>query len=329
VLSPRQGAPLGPPLRRHYPTHCELVRKSAAYRERERAELIDPTHVRLREGHDRVELLPTAPRDDHPLLDNMIEGERRFSVCDQGRVHTNVTNLPRQFRRFVRLGGCELVSCDVATSQPLILGLIVPGIGAAHKQEGRGGQEERTGEVGGTKPIRAHCSGLSLSEFRADCLRGVVYDRIAQATGYTRDEVKPMFLAVIYGHPDDMATKVGLAIRSLYPGVYNAAQSLTQVHGVGWLPRAMQRAESGVMIGRVAGRLIHEFPAVPLLTLHDSLLVPVAYAEPAAAVIRQESAAVFGVEPQVKLSDFTAPQEPRQSRRGRPRPQPGESAYSA
>ena len=52
-----------------------------------------------------------------------------------------------------------------------------------------------------------------------------MYDVIAKQTGLSREDVKPMFLAVIYGHPRDMHTKVGEAIRAAYPAVFDARRT--------------------------------------------------------------------------------------------------------
>jgi hypothetical protein len=302
----------GAPIRPHHVTHCELLRKANVFHQREREAITDPVHRALRHWHDQVDVLLTAPQGEHPLLDRLINGERRFKVCDQGRVHTNVANLPRQYRQFLRVNGRELVSCDISTSQPLLLGVLL------RKSRADGGRE---GEHTRTLPeaVFNPSSNSSLNVFLADCLNGTVYDRIVSATGYSRDDVKSMFLAVIYGHPDHMNTKVGLAIRDLYPDVFNAVVELNHELGHGGLPCLMQQQESRVMIGRVAARLLRENPSMPLLTVHDSVLVPEEFASAATKVIREEWQTEFGVVPNVKTSEFMAPQEPRPKQRRRRR----------
>jgi hypothetical protein len=245
----------------------------------------------------------------------MLDGDRRFSVCEQGRVHTNVANLPRQYRRFIRLGGCELASVDVSTSQPLLLALLIArggitqtGVAAMHKY--------CWGRAGGG-PSTLPPTSPSASAFLRDCLAGGVYDRISDHTGYSRGDVKPLFLAVVYGEPRHMGTKVGDAIRELYPDVFDAVVEANFRLGHGGLPRLMQAMESRVMIGRGAARLLRERPRMPLLTVHDCVLVPPECVADAAAVIAEEWDAEFGVRPRTKRSDFTAPQEPRSRQRHR------------
>ena len=132
------------PVRPHPLTHMELLRKMAIAYQQERQSVTDPTHLALRAWNDQVEVLPQAPKDEHPFLDKMIRGEPRFTDCSQGRVHTNVTNLPAQYRQYLRLVGRELDAVDICTSQPLILGLLLTGRTRYHGKRGRRGEGEDT-----------------------------------------------------------------------------------------------------------------------------------------------------------------------------------------
>lgn len=303
------------PIRPRPITHPELLRKMESDDLAERATITNPVHRMLRYWHDRVEVLPNAPYGEHPLFDRLIDGERRFTVCDQGRLQTNVANLPRQYRQFIRVGGAPLDSIDVATSQPLLLGLLLTGRARTGQAIGTRGSRRERGADRGTEALCAHYSNPDLIEYLADCRSGEVYDRLAAETGYARDDVKPLFLAVVYGHPGHMYTKVGLAIQAVYPTVFDAVTELNFQFGHGGLPRQMQTVESRVMIGRVAARLLREAPRVPVLTVHDCILVPPGHSDRAERAIREEWIAEFGVAPRTKFSQFTAPQAPRVHRR--------------
>ncbi|HYH69015.1 MAG TPA: hypothetical protein VD866_30250 [Urbifossiella sp.] len=290
----------GAKIRPHPLTHPELLRKVSMAYQQERAGVTAPVHIALRGWHDRVEVLPAAPHGEHPLLDRLIEGERRFTVCAQGRVHTNCANLPRQYRQYIRLDGRELESLDIVNSQQLLMAVLLK-----RREEERSRSREAVCDP---------CSDASKNDYLRDCLDGSVYDRLAALTGRTRDDVKSMFLAVIYGHPADMHTRVGEAVRRLYPGVFDAVVDLNYRLGHGGLPRMMQAMESGVMIRRVAARLLREWPGMPLLTVHDSILAPAEYSDHVLRVIEEEWLDEFGVVPLTKTSTFTSPQEARKKR---------------
>ena len=309
-------------------THRELLRKIMIARAAERDEITHPVHIGLRKWHDQVVVVPGAPTGEvgHPLLDRMIEGERRFTVCKQGRVHTNIANLPGSCRQYIRLDGQELASVDISTSQPLILGLYLtgrtgsfrsrershPSPESARSHPGRRMARQSRSEEG-TIPSLSTSSDHSLNVYLQDCLGGEVYDKIAAVTGYTRNEVKPLFLAVIYGDPQNMHTKVGEAICELYPAVFDAVIDLAYTLGHGGLPRLMQRIESDIMILGVAARLMSEEPHMPLLTVHDSIVVPPVYVVLAQRAIAEQWQAEFGLKPRTKVTMFTASQEPRTS----------------
>jgi hypothetical protein len=300
----------------------ELLRKVVAADGRARELVTDPLYLKLRDWHDRVELLPSAALDPHTLLARMAAGERRFTVCLQGRIHTNVANLPRQCRRHLRLAGRELESVDVATCQPLLLAIFLRGVAFGEAEGWSRRRRVREEAVASPKPLCQGYSDGGLSIFERDCLEGTVYGRLENQTDYalTREEVKRMFLAVVYGHPADARTRVGLAIERLYPAAFDAVRQTNRRHGVGYLPRRLQAVESGVMIRGVAARILEERPGMPLLTLHDAVVVPKGEAGYAAKVVGQEWLRAFGLSPTLKTSGFTDPQEPSKSKpRKRPK----------
>ena len=51
-------------------------------------------------------------------------GSRNFSVDAYGRVHTSVTNLPKELRCCLTMDGQHLAGLDLANSQPLICGIV-------------------------------------------------------------------------------------------------------------------------------------------------------------------------------------------------------------
>lgn len=114
----------------------ELLRRLARDRAARDVELDAPVHRHLKGWHDRLTVTENYPVVSLPLQ-ALADGERRFEPCRQGRLHTNLTNLARGFRRFVRLDGVEepLWAVDIKTSQPLLLGLVLQDLDRVEQDE--------------------------------------------------------------------------------------------------------------------------------------------------------------------------------------------------
>ena len=69
-----------------------------------------------------------------------------------------------------------------------------------------------------------------------------------------------------------MPTKLtGRALQRLFPGLFARLQAAAAAGGPrGHLARAMQRMESGVVIGGAAATLAGSHPVVPFVTIHDA-----------------------------------------------------------
>jgi len=298
-------------------THPELIRKLEDYVQRERDELKDPVHRKLRDWHDRIEVMSHAPYGQNPLLDVMIQGERRLKPCPQGRVHSNVSNLPAQYRQFLRIDGQPLEVVDVATAQPLLMGHLLEGLAERAEQARWRRKKEEEGREKSRRVLLANSSDSDLRMYVSDCLSATLYENLVDDTGYPREVVKGLLLAVMYGHPNDMCTKVGLAFKARYPAVFAAVAQLNLEWGHGSLPREMQRLESTVMIDRVVRRLIREQPRVPLVTIYDGIMAPPGNGDWIEQVIAEEWKALFGHVPRLKRSMFTDEQPARVHRRRR------------
>jgi hypothetical protein len=293
----------------HELRHPELVARIISYRERERAKIANPVHVALRRWVGRLEVLPDAPAGC-PALDHIAAGDCWFSVCGQGRVHSPATNLDRKYRPFVRLAGRELVSVDVSAAQPLLLAAalaepspVFPGPGREDRHAPRGSE----GRARKAKPIVVQDSsgGANDDGFFRDARTGVLYDRLAAVWRISRDEAKLAYMVLVYGFPRRFNRDRQREFADLYPATWAKLASLALGEPDGEVARMVQRAESGLMIGRVAARFMREFRTAPVLTCHDALLVPPEFAPAAETIIGNEWERVYGYRPRIKVSPWT------------------------
>ena len=77
-----------------------------------------PLAMSLLSGHDRFELLKIP-------VEQIAYKEMEFGSCRYGRVHSSLTRCSSQIRPALHVSGENLISLDVANSQPLFLSLLV------------------------------------------------------------------------------------------------------------------------------------------------------------------------------------------------------------
>jgi len=66
-------------------------------------------------------------------VEQIWRGELRFTVDKYGRIHTNLTNLPRTLRPYLSVEGGRLANVDVGESQPLFFGIALASAGASRQ----------------------------------------------------------------------------------------------------------------------------------------------------------------------------------------------------
>ena len=258
------------------------LRANLARHEARRREAEKPIHAALRKWVAQL----TFATPDSPTTEQfrrLSTGAGYFSVDRfAGRVHTPATVVPRQYRHLVRFAGHgPLVCVDVACAQPLLLAI--------------------TSRNPTTSYIPAASPESVFDRFQQDCQKGILYDRLCAETGFTRKRQKQRFLAVIYGDPKHWETSTGRALDRLYPGLLDALRAAHDPAAPNALVRRLQRAEVVTMIEGAAHEFTTAYPSVPLLTVHDALVVPAALARAAARIVRSAWQRLWGAKPKVRL----------------------------
>lgn len=287
------------------------------------ASRLQPHHHALRHLAEQIVLVGKGARSAAPIVRYLTDGcGRWFKVDWQNRVYHPVVACNRSLRRHLRIRGQEgqvLWTADVRAAQLQLLALVLADRFTPHPDDYRGeiagppyrtrGQEEK--EI---VEIAAHCSSickndafriLQLIESGGDPYAEVlaVMNRgLPAGTGISRSEAKKAILCVLFGRPGAMEHQdAGKAIQEVYPGLFAAVQYAASRLKPGALSRILQRAESRIMIGRVAKRLLQEMPGVVFATMHDGLLGQKQHVRRFKEVIVEEWVAEVGATPFVKV----------------------------
>lgn len=231
-----------------------------------------------------------------------------------GRIHTNISNLWRNLRPLLRIQGERLVNIDIANSQPLFFGLTV--LHRLRERERNKNHKTRnlfqypTKQTQSFQPFlqydaaKQESAGIpgDLKRYIQLCEDGRFYDELMEAMKAQmpkQDFKKLFFRKVLFCKPRNTAEMN--VFTKQFPTV---AKVLTELKTKDYRNAAqrMQRVESDFVIRRVCRRLLKEQPDTPILTIHDSIMTPVARKDLVRRVMEEEFAKL-GIHPRLKVED--------------------------
>jgi len=214
---------------------------------------------------------------DHALncaeasLDGLKKRQINFSRCDAGRLFYPVTSLKRELRKLILLNGEETCEVDASASQPVL-----------HASLYLADCVER----------RRYIEFVTSPRF---------YETVAEWGGFLgpRDDCKKLvFRDLFYGSIfRDPPSPIWLHFKREFP-LLAAQMEAEKRKGRSVLPLLMQRTEAEIVID-TACRALHE-ARIPVLTVHDSIIVPVSKKWEAQEIFRRSWLSKVGFEPKFK-----------------------------
>ncbi|HYH64727.1 MAG TPA: hypothetical protein VD866_08550 [Urbifossiella sp.] len=255
---------------------------------------------------------------------DMIEQADHWFTRDRfRRVHTNFTNLWGGLRRFLAVGGEQVVELDIANSQPLFFGLLA----LAKWQLSQDGEGEQTVLSEMTIPRRLidttcnnsvsispppipslYDAGMhagsqrylphDLANYMTLVQRGTIYEFLmdkARRTWEDRGEFKESFFQHVFYAKTPYPNALANVFRQEFPSAHRILTDL-KANEPRDAPRKMQQLEADFVIDTCCRKLLTTHPQVPLLTLHDGIWTT----SPHIGLVRQTVEAEFaklGVHP--------------------------------
>jgi len=255
-------------------------------------------------------------------VDQVRHSEADFAVCRYGRVHTPITRMFSGAREALSINGHGLINLDVRNSQVVFLALLMIEHYGWKCQDIANCNSYGGGVLAASLPaVECGVLGSFADAFRfiALVVNGVVYDHLMSLSGSTdRSGFKSRFFAdVLYGDDSQRYTRESPLARLFateFPTVHRFIR-MQKRDNYANLARLMQIRESDFIIGAVCGRLLRDYPHVPILTIHDSILTPEAHANVVQRIMMEEFRRL-GIEPSI-------------SRTGEHRVTPTDAAVSA
>jgi hypothetical protein len=239
----------------------------------------------LFEHLQRVELRDDAPLDQFApevaiAADLIRHGEWFFVPDKYGRLHTNLTNLKRELRPFLKVDGAVLGNLDIANSQPLFAGILTK---RRKEEKGEGEEKGRREPSQGLYVGQSDIDGVAIQDdndkYLNLCENGSLYRFVHEHLPDGRDfaQTKKRVLTTLFDR-DNRRNAVYRVLDEHFPVLMDfiRREKRGDHHRFAHLA---QRTESDFMFGQVVPRLMREQPDMFVGTIHDSVLTPASEAE--------------------------------------------------
>jgi len=237
-------------------------------------------------------------------VEKIITGQIRIKVYTTNfRYNTNFTRLPRELVQHLTINGRPLIELDIRNSQPFFaIALFDP---TPEIQRIMGHSLTMS-----AKRLKLHDT-LDFKVYRLLFVKAKFYDFMKEQFGlngilFTDDEdFKDQIFGVFYNK--NCSIHYCPAVRlfeRLFPHVYEFFALIKQDNHAK-LPNLLTRIESLIMLDHVVPKIIDEFPELPFITKHDSLLpaglMITEEADKIKLLMKEEIRKIVGFAPEIKI----------------------------
>lgn len=250
-------------------------------------------------------------------INSIAIGDYKVSIdTNVHRLHSVITNLQKEYRRFLKYNNTPLVNVDISNSQPYLLCLLLNPLFWDKKSDiplnismlPRNVQEKFTEEH--LEEIRTYVASLdwrdeSLSNYIQKASEGQVYEFMLQVINrnlnisLVRDDIKVMILTTLFSKNRYMP-KCKQYFRRYFPLIYDLI-SLTKKNDHKALSCLLQSIESEIILHRCCRRIWKEGnQLVPVFTIHDSICTTIDNTDFILRIMQQILTVNIGLSPDIK-----------------------------
>ena len=247
------------------------------------------------------------------------------------RVHTNLTNLPRDLKQFITYAGSMLVSVDVKNAQPFFSTAILKQEFYSKDKEFSLGRIIKTNTNNKAKTSEATKQRMkrqanklfptitllnslkqtetqNIKEYIGLVTSGELYERYMLkykklwGKDIPRNIAKKKFIKQLYSRPKHYKNE-RQTFKLMFPAVHKVFSTLSgEYHNA--LAILLQRIESFLMIEKVCKRISKERPDLPIFTIHDNIVTTEGNEYYVEQVIKDVLKEYTGYEPQVGIEPW-------------------------
>lgn len=235
-------------------------------------------------------------------LDLINSPEDRSLIVDSiaGRVHTNVSNLPKKLRKFLSYKNEPLVEIDLANSQPFFLNLLILRYYTETYSLSCSGSNYLS--YGNQNNKIVPFTPKDVIKYKELTSQGMLYEYLMDKMNIDEDRKKfkvRFFKKILYcKENENYIPKERRQFRKLFP---NVAKIISHFKKDDYKQFAinLQKAEADIMINKIVPRLAEK--KIFVLTIHDSILTTHENSETVKKIILDEFKNQYGLVPTIKM----------------------------
>jgi hypothetical protein len=178
------------------------------------------------------------------------------------RLHSNITNIPSRLCRYLTYQGQYFIEIDLGCAQWVFLVYCLEN------------QHLNNLISNGTKEYGFKLNSPAYRIFKDLVCQGILYDWIQSKLNLTsRQAAKDMIFEILFGNR--RLTESKKRLRELFPEIVDFLEWLKSKVSYRQIPITLQQIESGIIVDTIL-KILHE-EGLPVLTKHDSFLIPTLY----------------------------------------------------
>jgi hypothetical protein len=229
------------------------------------------------------------------------------------RLFTPLTNLKKDFRKYLTYEGKLLASIDLSCSQPfLLLALLNENF---YKENNFNITESVWQKLQKVKNLVEPYINKYFSEndeelvlYRDIVTKGVLYDKMIKLCDkdVNREQIKEVFFTIFYS-PNYSTNKNTVKNKEIFkkqfPKIFGLIEILKK-HEHNILAIILQSIESEIFLNRISKRITNEKSNVPIFTLHDSIIVVENQKDYVKEIVYDEIFKAIGFEPNLRMEEW-------------------------
>ncbi len=241
-------------------------------------------------------------------------GDIFYSVDNtSGRFHSNITNMPKELRQFLRIKNEPLVNIDIKNSQPYLSTIILtnPSKVSWLTQNPDFQQLLQTLKVSQNEDVKKYISLVVMGEIYEFLKTEFLKNNII----LTRDETKKQVLRILFAKNRMPKDETNKKCRQTFIDNFKTVHKIfSKVRGKGKGNKyrnykrfaiLLQRIESYLMLDIILKRIYKELPGTIAVTVHDSIMTGILTnnVEAIKKIMEEELTFFVGFSPKIKIEE--------------------------